>query len=42
MLFCENFQNCRVLTNKYRNKNLIKNLSAFNLNNKKIRTVIKI
>jgi len=38
----KNFQNSRVLTTKYKTRNLIKNLSAFNLNNKKIRTVIKI
>ena len=32
----KNFQNSRVLTTKYRTRNLIKNLSTFNLNNKKI------
>lgn len=38
----KNFHNSRVLINKYRTRNLIKNLSGFNLNNKKIKTVIKI
>lgn len=38
----KNFQNSKKLTNKYKTTNIIKKLSGFNLNNKKIKTVIKI